>query len=650
MPRNKQLLSLLFFLITFISNSQILEPISWEYEVDSANYNEKKKIDLIFKPTTEVGWYIYSSDNDPEAGPYTIFEFSENSTYSLQDEIKVKNVKTKFDSVWFADVRYLDKGGAFIQSIIKEDDNISVNGYISYQVCSEIEKMCIPLETDFTFFNKPESKQETLVEYQDIKENESLLSFIFFSFLAGLLAILTPCVFPMIPITVSFFANKNQKNSTKDALVYGLSIIIIFTFLGVFLSLLMGPQTANDIATGLIPNLIFFILFIVFGASLIGFFELTLPSGLITAIDKKSDQGGYIGLFFMALTLVLVSFSCTGPLVGSILVQSASGLKVQPVLGMLSFSIAFATPFTLLAIFPDRLKSLPKSGGWMITLRVILGFLAIIFSFKFLGVIDKAYHFNLLSRDTILIIWSALLVVLALYIFGKIKLPEGFNTNSGIFNSILGLSILLLSIVFLSGIFGNRLIYLAAYLPPQSSTYVDIKTLERVPYYSDFLEDDSFYDNVKYSEILKLPHGLKGFFDYDEGISFAKEVNKPVLLDFTGHGCVNCRDIEARVWPDERVRNILNNDYVLISLYVDDKTILPEENWYVSNYDGRIKKSIGRQNADFQISRFENNAQPYYVVLSPFSERIISPPWGYELNTEKYIDNLNLGLRSYYDN
>ena len=650
MSRSIFLLSLLFFSTYFISNSQILEPISWKFELDSSNYIETKKIDLIFEPTTEIGWYIYSSDNDPEAGPYTIFEFNKNNTYSLQDELRVKNVKTKFDSVWLADVRYLDTGGAFIQSVIKKDDNISITGYISYQVCSEIEKMCIPLETEFAFFNQIEPKEDSLAEYKGVKEKESLLSFILFSFLAGLLAILTPCVFPMIPITVSFFANKNQQNSTKDALVYGLSIIIIFTFLGVFLSLLMGPQTANDIATGFIPNLIFFVLFIVFGASLIGFFELTLPSGLITAIDKKSDQGGYIGLFFMALTLVLVSFSCTGPLVGSILVQSASGLKVQPVLGMLSFSIAFATPFTLLAIFPDKLKSLPKSGGWMITLRVILGFLVIIFSFKFLGVIDKAYHFNLLGRDAILVIWSILLAILALYIFGKIKLPEGYNMNSGIFNSLLGLSILLLSITFLSGIFGNRLTYLAAYLPPQNPTYLDIKTLTRVPYYSDYVEEDSFYDSVKYAEILKLPHGLKGFFDYDEGIGFAKEVNKPVLLDFTGHGCVNCRDIEARVWPDERVRNILNNEYVLISLYVDDKTILSEENWYVSTYDGRIKKSIGRQNADFQISRFENNAQPYYVVLNPFSEIIISPPWGYELNTEKYIENLNIGLRSYYEN
>ena len=646
----KAVLFFLFFSLLFSSYSQILEPISWEFKVDSSNYSDSEKLDLIFEPTTEVGWYIYSSDNDPEAGPYTMFDFDENATYSLDENIKVKNVKTKFDSVWLADVRYLDNGGAFIQSIIKNNNNLSVNGFISYQVCSEIQKMCIPLETDFSFFKKIDSKEVLSVDYLNVKENESLLSFVLFSFLAGFLAILTPCVFPMIPITVSFFANKTQKNSTLDALIYGLSIIIIFTFFGVFLSLLMGPQTANDIATGLVPNIIFFVLFLIFGASLIGFFELTLPSGIITSIDKKSDQGGFIGLFFMALTLVLVSFSCTGPLVGSILVQSASGLKIQPVLGMLAFSTAFATPFTLLAIFPDKLKSLPKSGGWMITLRVILGFIAIIFSFKFLGVVDKAYHFNLLSRDIILVIWSALLFILALYVFGMIKLPEGYNLNKGIVNTMLGVSTLLLSLTLLSGIFGNRLTYLAAYLPPQSPTYVDIKTFKRTPFFLDYLENDTLYDNIKFADIFELPHGLKGFFDFDEGMSYAKEVNKPVLLDFTGHGCVNCRDIEARVWPDQRVRDILNNDYVLVSLYVDDKTVLSEENWYVSSYDGKVKKSIGRQNSDFQISRFQNNAQPYYVVINPFSDQIISPPWGYELNIEKYINNLKKGIDAFYKN
>jgi len=413
----------LFFVYT--SNSQILEPIKWDIRVDSSFYETNKSLNLIFKPTTELGWYIYSSDNDSNSGPRTEFEFNSNKTYKLKEGIVAENVKTKFDEVWDSDVRYLDNTGYFLQAVEPIANNVSVSGFISYQVCSEIEKMCIPLEKDFVFFNETPTNavgyQEELLVFE---EEKSLLSFMLFSFFAGFLAILTPCVFPMIPLTVSYFANKkNNKKPFLNAFVFGLSIILIFTFLGVFLSMLMGPQSANEIATSWAPNIIFFILFVAFGLSLIGFYELTVPSSFITSIDKKSQQGGFIGIFFMAFTLVLVSFSCTGPLVGSILVQSASGLQVKPVLGMLSFSLAFSLPFTFLAIFPHKLQSLPKSGSWMVTLRVILGFVAIAFSLKFLSVVDKAYHFNILNRDVFLVIWSSLFLLLALYLIGFIKLP-----------------------------------------------------------------------------------------------------------------------------------------------------------------------------------------------------------------------------------
>ena len=360
--------------VQFYSVSQIIKPIKWEFGIDSSDYSTNKKIYLLFKPTTELGWYLYSSDNDPNSGPYTIFEFDKNETYKLNNSVIPLNVKTKYDSVRNSEVRYLDKGGFFKQEFTSISKDISISGFISYQVCSEIEKMCIPLETEFSFYNQP--NQEKIISentnYNTFGKNESLFSFMLFSFLAGFLAILTPCVFPMIPITVSFFTNKkNNSKVISEAVFYGVSIILIFTFLGIFLSLLIGPQTANEIATAWIPNTIFFVLFILFGLSLIGFFEIRLPSNLITSIDKKSEQGGYLGIFFMALTLVLVSFSCTGPLVGSILVQSASGLKIKPILGMLAFSTAFALPFTLLAVFPNKLHSLPKSGNWMIILKVI---------------------------------------------------------------------------------------------------------------------------------------------------------------------------------------------------------------------------------------------------------------------------------------
>ena len=643
----------IFILILFVSQSlysQILEPISWEFKIDSSDFNSSGSIELNFIPTTELGWYIYSSDNDPESGPRTEFEFYPNKTYTREGLITPLNVKTKFDEVWDSEVRYLDNQGSFVQKIEPLDNNISISGFISYQVCSEIEKMCIPLEKDFTFYdsypNESISYNQELMNFEDEK---SLLSFMLFSFFAGFLAILTPCVFPMIPLTVSYFANKKNSNrSYFEAVVFGLSIIFIFTFLGIFLSLFMGPQSANEIATSWIPNLIFFVLFLLFGVSLIGFFELTVPSNIITSIDKKSQQGGILGIFFMAFTLVLVSFSCTGPLVGSILVQSASGLQIKPILGMLSFSFAFSLPFTLLAIFPQKLQSLPKSGNWMITLRVILGFIAIAFSLKFLSVVDKAYHFNLLNRDIFLLIWFTLFLTLSLYLFGLIRLPDGYLKGKNLKIRFLGLLFSGLSIYLVSGLFGNRLPYLAAYLPPLQETYYDLNSLSRQSFYEDKNVYDKELSNVKYSEILKLPYNLKGFFDYQEALNYSKKNNKPMLLDFTGHGCVNCRDIESRVWPDDRVRDFLNNKYVLVSLYVDDKTKLSEKNWYVSKYDSKIKKTLGKQNADFQITRFNNNAQPFYVVIDPFSEKIVYKPWGYELDIDSYINHLSNGIKEFY--
>ena len=649
--KNKFIVSLFIYLFLVQSSfSQILEPASWEFKIDSSELTSSGNINLIFIPTTELGWYIYSSDNDPDSGPRTEFVFNANRTYETKGLIEPLNVKTKYDEVWEAEVRYLDNEGYFLQKIIPSEDNVSISGYISYQVCSEIEKMCIPLEEDFAFYNSTVkvniSYDQSLMEFE---KEKSLLSFVLFAFVAGLLAILTPCVFPMIPLTVSYFANKtNQKKSYFEAIIFGLSIMLIFTFLGVFLSLIMGPSSANEIATSWIPNLIFFSLFIIFGLSLIGFFELTIPSSIITSFDKRSQQGGILGVFFMAFTLVLVSFSCTGPLVGSILVQSASGLQIKPVLGMLSFSLAFAIPFTLLAIFPQKLHSLPKSGNWMIILRVVLGFIAIAFSLKFLSVVDKAYHFNLLSRDMFLIIWCVLFLVLSLYLLGLVKLPDGYLKNQGYRVRIIAIFFLAFSLYLSTGLFGNRLSYFAAYLPPLQTNYFDLKSFSYKPFFEESKNYDEDLSNVKYSDILKLPYNLKGFFDYNEALNYAKKKNKPILLDFTGHGCVNCRDIESRVWPDGRVRDFLNNKYVLLSLYVDDKTILPENEWYKSTYDSKIKRTIGKQNADFQITRFNNNAQPFYVVIDPFSESIVYKPWGYELNIENYISHLDNGINEFY--
>ena len=647
MPNNYKSFFLIFSLYFTIPSlfSQILKPISWEFKLDSSSFEIDSTINLNFKAYIDKGWYLYSTDMDSSRPMVTKFYFNKDHNINLLGEIIPVDRKEKYDSTWQTEVTYYNDSALFIQKILSPKTPSTFEGYISYQVCSDIDGMCVPFETEFVFFENLKNTPKKITNKLDtdlFKYDSSIFPFMLFSFFAGLLAILTPCVFPMIPITVSFFINKKE-SSLKNGLFYGLSIILIFTFIGIILSILLGPGVATDLLSNWFLNLIFFILFIVFGFSLLGFFEITLPSRFVNSIDKKSDQGGLVGVFFMALTLVLVSFSCIGPLVGGILVQSANGFALKPVLGMLSFSIAFAMPFTLLAIFPEQINKLPKSGEWMIIIKTIIGFFIIAYAFKFLNVIDKAYHLDIMDRDIFLFIWIVIFSSMAFYLLNVLK--SSINVISKYFAVTIAL---IVPIYLATGLFGNRLVNLSAYLPPQKSTYINIYSLKRVPFYKSDTSD--IYGNIKYSELFKFPYDLKGFFDYEESILFAKKVNKPILLDFTGHGCVNCRDIESRVWSDESIRNILNNDYVLVSLYVDDKILLPEKDWYISSYDNKTKKTIGKQNADFQITRFNNNAQPFYVALNPYTEEVIGKPFGYDLNIKNNIDFLKNNLSIYYEN
>ena len=647
MPNKYKSFFLIFSLYFTIPSlfSQILKPISWEFKLDSSSFEIDSTINLNFKAYIDKGWYLYSTDMDSSRPMVTKFYFNKDHNISLLGEIIPVDRKEKYDSTWQTEVTYYNDSALFIQKILSPKTPSTFEGYISYQVCSDIDGMCVPFETEFVFFENLKNTPKKITNKLDtdlFKYDSSIFPFMLFSFFAGLLAILTPCVFPMIPITVSFFINKKE-SSLKNGLFYGLSIILIFTFIGIILSILLGPGVATDLLSNWFLNLIFFILFIVFGFSLLGFFEITLPSRFVNSIDKKSDKGGLVGVFFMALTLVLVSFSCIGPLVGGILVQSANGFALKPVLGMLSFSIAFAMPFTLLAIFPEQINKLPKSGEWMIIIKTIIGFFIIAYAFKFLNVIDKAYHLDIMDRDIFLFIWIVIFSSMAFYLLNVLK--SSINVISKYFAVTISL---IIPIYLATGLFGNRLVNLSAYLPPQKSTYINIYSLKRVPFYKSDTSD--IYGNIKYSELFKFPYDLKGFFDYEESILFAKKVNKPILLDFTGHGCVNCRDIESRVWSDESIRNILNNDYILVSLYVDDKILLPEKDWYISSYDNKTKKTIGKQNADFQITRFNNNAQPFYVALNPYTEEVIGKPFGYDLNIKNNIDFLKNNLSIYYEN
>ncbi|XOV92515.1 MAG: protein-disulfide reductase DsbD family protein [Bacteroidota bacterium] len=471
------------------------------------------------------------------------------------------------------------------------------------------------------------------------------------AFLAGLAALFTPCVFPMIPMTVTFFTGKNhhKKGSVRNSLFYGFSIILIYSIVGFIIAPFMGPEVANDLATGWVPNMIFFIVFVLFALSFFGLFEINLPHKWVNNVDKLGDKGGLIGVFFMALTLVLVSFSCTGPLVGSILVESAGQLSLKPVLGMVAFSSAFAIPFTLFALFPGALSKLPKSGGWLNSVKVVLGFLELALAFKFLSIADQAYHWNILDREVYLAIWIVIFSLLGFYLLGKIKLPGDSDTKT---TSVPKLILAIITFTFVTymipGMFGAPLKALAGYLPPLTTHDFNLVSIIRDNKQGGGPIDlnAAVCEDPKYANLLHWPHGLKGYFDYDQAINCAKQLDKPVFIDFTGHGCVNCREMEQRVWSDPTILKRLNEDFVLLALYVDDKTELPESEWYESAYDGRVKKSIGKQNADFQITRFNNNAQPFYVVLSP-DEKLLSKPTAYDLNINNFAKFLDTSLEEF---
>ena len=482
-------------------------------------------------------------------------------------------------------------------------------------------------------------------DYQQTEE--SYWWFMIAAFLAGLAALLTPCVFPMIPMTVTFFTGGNGKSGgTSRALFYGFSIILIYTFIGSLVAPLMGPETANDLATEWLPNIIFFAVFLFFALSFFGMYEIVLPSSFVNKMDRQADKGGFVGVFFMAFTLVLVSFSCTGPIVGTILVEAAGGQVLKPILGMLAFSMAFAIPFTLFAIFPGWLNSLPKSGGWLNSVKVVLGFLELALAFKFLSIADQAFHWGILDREVNIAIWVVIFSLMGFYLLGKIKLPHDSDLK------YISVPRLLLAIVTFSfvvylipGMFGAPLKNLAGYLPPMYTHDFDVAGIIRD---SRSTDEDLFYENCdepKYADFLHLPHGLKGYFDYEQALACAQAQDKPIFIDFTGHGCTNCREMEAAVWSDPRVLDKLKNEFVVVALYVDDKTTLPESDWYVSAYDNKVKKSIGKQNADLQIQRANNNAQPNYFVIG-HDEKALTTPISYS-KVDEFVNFLDEGLSNF---
>lgn len=447
------------------------------------------------------------------------------------------------------------------------------------------------------------------------------------AFLFGLASLLTPCVFPMIPMTVTFFIKGAEKNSRatgiKNASLYGLSIIGIYTLIGTIVAATLGQDFANWLATHWIPNVLFFLIFIIFAASFLGMFELRLPNWMIEKSDKQADKGGVIGIFFMALTLVLVSFSCTGPIVGMILIQASRGAVIEPMLGMFAFSLAFALPFTLFAIFPSWLSKLPQSGGWLNTVKVVLGFLEIALGLKFLSVADQTYHWGLLDREVYIALWIVIFLLLAFYLLGKLKFAHDSDLPYlKVPRLFMAIGVLAFVVYLTPGLIGHPLKALSGYLPPMSTHDFDLLGEIRG------VDENQCGETPSYSDFLHLPHGISGYFDFEEALSCARAQNKPLFIDFTGHGCVNCREMEAKVWSDPEILKLLKEKFVVVALYVDDKKVLPEDKWISSKIDGKVKKSIGEINLDFQVCNFDKNAQPLYVTLDK-NEDLLASPVGY---------------------
>ncbi|MEM9339589.1 MAG: cytochrome c biogenesis protein CcdA [Bacteroidota bacterium] len=640
----RTLFSLFLLLPVFFVGAQLLKPIKWEVSLSNENAQPGDEIILKFAATIEDKWYLYSSDFDPDLGPMvTTFFFDENETYQRVDSIQPIDAKKKFDSLWMGEYTYFKEKALFTQKIKVVKLPLRISGAYLYQVCSDEDGKCIPFEDEFSF---GEEKASPVGRTSDKPEegNGGLLSILLTALLAGFVALLTPCVYPMIPITVSIFMkqSKTKREGIYKALLYGFSIVVFFSLIGFVVSLIWGFTALNELSTHWLFNLIIFSVFIVFALSFFGLFEITLPAGLVNKIDKQADKGGVIGIFFMAITLVVVSFSCTFPIVGTALINTLSGGDVlEGTMAMFGFSLAFAIPFTGFAIFPAWLKTIPKSGGWLSSVKIVLGFLELALALKFLSVADLAYHWGILDRDVFIALWIAIFGLLGLYLLGKIKLAgEDSSANVSVTRLLLGIASIAFVVYLIPGLWGAPLKSLSGFLPPMTTHNFNLLKVEA---------GGNTCEDPKYADQLHWPHGLQGYFDFDQALACAKEQGKPLFIDFTGHGCVNCREMEQRVWSDPTVLSRFSESFVLTALYVDDRTTLPKEEWYQSPFDGKMKKTIGQKNADFQIRRFENNAQPFYVILNTNGKLLVAPS-AYNLNVKRFTDFLDQSLENFRNN
>jgi len=654
-------LILIISFILFVSHisAQIYDPVTWDF-----SYEKKgdKQYDLIFTATIDKGSHIYSIDI-PAGGPIpTSFSLDTLQGYRLLGKtFEVTKPVEVLDEAFGFKIKTFSNNAEFRQKISGDASTFTVKGVVNFMACNNAT-CSPPKDVDFTIkiadnaVNQIIKSGNTLgSDVAPVKSGRGLLKYFIISLLAGFAGVLTPCVFPMIPMTVAFFSqgSENRTKAVFKALIFGISIVLIYSSLGIIVSLTSaGAGFANTLSTHWIPNIIFFALFVVFAISFFGAFEILLPNRWVTGADSKVDKGGIVAAFFMGLTTVIVSFSCTGPIIGALLVEAASGDILKPTFGMIGFGVAFALPFTIFAIFPSIMSRIPKSGGWLNSIKVVLGFIMLAFSMKFLMTIDSVYSLGILSRSLFIAVWIVLFSLLGLYLMGKIKFPHDSDLpHIGTFRLFLIITVFSFVVYLIPGLFGAPLKGLASFLPSQETSEFNLPKLIMENSSNSGSTIQPVSSNIlcsapKHNNIFSMPLGLKGYFDYKQGLACARELGKPVLLDFKGHACANCKLMEAKVWSDPEVLRRLRDNFVIIALYVDDRTQLPENEWIMSTVDGKQKKTIGKICEDLEISKFKTNALPLYVITDDQGNPL-NKPMPTNLNIEEYKKWLDEGVAAF---
>ena len=626
-------------------NSGIFEPVKWDTSVEKIS-----DIDYVLVSIASIDdhWHLYSQDVSEDGPIPTTFDYTLGEGVELAGKTIEDKGITVEDKVFEMKVKYFEHSAVFRQKIKISDVAIKkVTAEVGFMACDD-EKCLAPsyVDLEFDLTKTVEAKQG--VDYGSNEDNgnsKSLWSIFIIAFFSGFAALLTPCVFPMIPMTVSFFTKQSKSRAAgiRNAIIYGLSIIVIYVLLGVVVSLIFGPAALNALSTNVWFNLAFFVLLMVFAISFLGAFEIMLPNSWANKVDSQADRGGLIGIFFMALALAIVSFSCTGPIVGTLLVEAAAGgSQVGPIVGMLGFSLAIALPFALFAAFPGWLNSLPKSGSWLNTVKVVLGFLELALAFKFLSNADLVSQWHILEREVFIAIWIAIFGALTLYLFGKIQLPHDSPLkNISVGRLLLGLLTLTFTIYMIPGLWGAPLNLISAFPPPLDYS--------ESPYGVGNSRGGGATSSADHSDLpdgahLLAPHDILAFNDYDKGLAYAKTVGKPVMIDFTGWACVNCRKMEQNVWVEPNVLAKLKNEIVLISLYVDDKRKLEEDEILDSQLKpGKQLKYIGQKWSELQTIKYKTNTQPYYVLMD-HDENNLNTPVAYTPDADEYFTWLRDGI------